>query len=63
MISERLIFKLKDGIEKTISITERRLGKGGQGSVYYAIDETDNEEYAVKIFDKELYYKRELELL
>ncbi len=63
MISERIIFILIDGTTKTISITERRLGKGGQGSVYYAIDDNDNEEYAVKIFDRESYYKRELELL
>jgi hypothetical protein len=58
-----LIFKLKDGTMKTISITERCLGKGGQGSVFYAIDETNIKEYAVKIFDKESYYKRELDLL
>ena len=63
MIYERIIFILIDGTTKTISITERRLGKGGQGSVYYAIDETDDKEYAVKMFDKESYYKRELELL
>jgi serine/threonine protein kinase len=63
VISEPLIFKLKDGTTKIISKTERRLGKGGQGSVFYAIDETDNKEYAVKMFDKEPYYNRELELL
>jgi serine/threonine protein kinase len=63
VIPERLIFKLKDGTEKTISITERHLGKGGQGSVYYAIDESDNKEYAVKMFFKESHYNRELELL
>ena len=58
-----MIFKLKDGTMKTISITERCLGKGGQGSVYYAIDETDNKEYAVKIYGKESHYERELKLL
>jgi hypothetical protein len=63
VISERIIFILIDGTTKTISITERRLGKGGQGSFYYAIDETENKEYAVKMFYKESYYKRELDLL
>ncbi len=63
LISERVIFKLKDGTEKTIAITERCLGKGGQASVYYAFDETDNKEYAVKIYGKKSPYKCELKLL
>jgi hypothetical protein len=50
LITERVVFKLKDGAKKTIAITERRLGKGGQASVYYAFDETNNKEYAVKIY-------------
>ncbi len=50
MITERIIFTLKDGTTKTISISERHLGKGGQGSVYYAIDESEGKVYAVKIF-------------
>ncbi len=63
MITERIIFTLKDGTTKTISITERHLGNGGQGSVYYAIDESDGKVYAVKMFTLESHYKRELELL
>ena len=51
-----------DGSTKTITRTERRLGKGGQGSVYYAVDE-DGIEYAMKVCENYCDYQRELELL
>ena len=53
---------MRDGSTKIIERTERRLGKGGQGSVYYAIDGA-GKQYAVKVFNQSHDYKRELELL
>ena len=54
---------MRDGSTKIVTCTERSLGRGGKGNVYYAIDESNNKEYAVKKFNKELDYKCELELL
>ena len=61
--AEEIQFKMNDGSIKTITLTERFLGKGGQASVYYAIDKKTDKEYAVKIFTKLDYYERERELL
>ena len=70
---EFIQFKMTDGSVQTIKRTDKKLGQGGQASVFLAIDE-DDKEYAIKIFDllkykraeRELYkngYDRELELL
>ncbi len=53
---------MRDGSKKTVTRAGEHLGKGGQGSVYYAID-GDGKEYAVKVFNYAQDYDRELVLL
>ena len=45
-----IYFEMKDGSQKPITRTERHVGKGGQGNVYYATD-AEGQQYVIKIFD------------
>ena len=53
---------MRDGSTKIVTRTERLLGKGGQGSVYYANDQY-GEEYAIKVHKRVENFKLELDLL